>query len=409
MDDVLREFLIESNENLVRLEHEILELERAPTDAELLNSIFRTVHTIKGTCGFFELRRLERVAHASEGILALVREGRLDVSRPVLTSVLDAADVIRNILASLEHHGSEPSGDDDALIARLEACATNPQRSEPVHPPDSRVAVGATGTTQPAAPGPGGTVRVSTSLIDRLDYLAADLIHVTEELRHLVDATRDSAAARVERTNRIAVELEDITRRARMQPIGEIWTRLPRVVRDLAQETGKRIELDILGAETEVDRQVLQALQDPFMHIVRNCADHGIESPEARRRAGKPEHGRITLAAKHADGAVVIEVADDGAGLDVPKIRRRAIEHRLVSREVAAALNEEETLRLIFQPGFSTADRVTNVSGRGVGMDVVQTNISRIGGTVELSTRPGVGTTIRVKIPSRPVGSVRTG
>jgi two-component system chemotaxis sensor kinase CheA len=184
--------------------------------------------------------------------------------------------------------------------------------------------------------------------------------------------------------------------------VGDAWRRLPRVVRDLAQETGKHIELDFAGAETEVDPEVLHAIQDPLMHLVRNCADHGIEPPEARALAGKPVCGRITLSARQAGGEVVIDVTDDGAGLDASRIRRKAIERRLVSREAAASMSDDETLRLIFQPGFSTADRVTNVSGRGVGMDVVHTNITLIGGTVELSTQVGVGTTVRVRIPMRP-------
>jgi two-component system chemotaxis sensor kinase CheA len=183
--------------------------------------------------------------------------------------------------------------------------------------------------------------------------------------------------------------------------VSDAWRRLPRVVRDLAQETGKCIELDLLGGETEVDPEVLHAIQDPLMHLVRNCADHGIEAPEARVLAGKPACGCITLSARQADGKVVIDVTDDGAGLDASRIRQKAIERRLLSREAAAAMRDDETLRLIFQPGFSTADRVTNVSGRGVGMDVVYTNITLIGGTVELSTQVRVGTTVRVRIPTR--------
>jgi len=401
MDDVLREFLTESNENVVRLEHEILELERAPTNAELLNSIFRTVHTIKGTCGFLGLRRLERVTHACESILSRVRDGRLDVSRPLMTSVLEAVDVIRNIVASLEHDGAEPPGDDDALIATLESLSTTERLDEAQTSLDASVASAVDQGVPTGASSPAAAVRVSPHILEQLDQLTNELLHGAQELAQTAPVSNGPLVARVNRLNLTIADLAQAVRRARMQPIGEVWRRLPRVVRDLAQETGKRIELDLIGAETEVDRQVLQALQDAFMHMVRNCADHGIESPDERLKAGKPECGRITLAARQAVAGVVIDVIDDGAGLDVSKIRSKAVERRLLSRDVAADLSDDEALRLIFQPGFSTADHVTNVSGRGVGMDVVYTNIAQIGGVVELSTHRGVGTTIRLRVPIR--------
>jgi two-component system chemotaxis sensor kinase CheA len=400
MDDVLRDFLTETNENLVRLEHEVLELERAPTNGELLNSIFRTVHTVKGTCGFFELPRLKRVAHACESVLSLVRDGRLDASRPVMTAVLEAIDVIRNILAALEQRGAEPSGDDAEVIAQLDAF----KRTAELRERSSVVALAASPTISLDALSHASStptaVRVHTHLLERLDQLCGELLGAGRELaRH---ATGESTLqAQIDQISRIAASLDDTVRSARMQPIGEAWKRLPRVVRDLAQETGKPIELALSGGDTEVDRHVLQAIQDPLMHLVRNCADHGIETRDTRREAGKPECGRITLTARRAGGDVVVEVSDDGAGLDVARIRTKAIERRLLSHEIAAALSDDETLRLIFQPGFSTAERVTNVSGRGVGMDVVHTNIAQIGGVVELSTQPGVGTTIRVRLPAR--------
>jgi len=406
MDTLLREFLTEAQENLIRLEHEVLELERAPTNTELLNSVFRIIHTVKGTCGFFDLCRLERVAHACESVLALVRDGRLDASRSVMTSVLEAIDVIRNILAVLEHEGTEPPGDDDVLIAKLEAWTRSELLQEPsdpvgsdAGPPIANVRTAESNPARTIAP----SVRVRVHVLDRLDKLARDLLQAGDELAQLAASERSAVAVYVEHLNRIAADLDATVASARLRPVGDAWRRLPRVVRDLAQETGKRIELDLVGAETEVDPEVLYAIQDPLMHLVRNCADHGIETPEARRIAGKPVCGRITLSARHADGEVVIDITDDGAGLDVSRIRRRAIDRRLLSHETAAAMSDHETLRLIFQPGFSTADRVTNVSGRGVGMDVVHTNITLIGGVVELSTHVGVGTTVRVRIPTRSV------
>jgi two-component system chemotaxis sensor kinase CheA len=404
MDTLLREFLTESHENLIRLEHEVLELERAPTNTDLLNSVFRIVHTVKGTCGFLGLRRLERVAHACESVLALVRDGRLDASRLVMTTVLEAIDVIRNIVAALEHNGLEPPGDDSALIAKLEAWATSGLLQEPSGPTvlSGDPMTGNARTLEANRPrARDTTVRVPVHVLERLDALARDLALAGEELTQLAMSAGSPLVAHIEQLTRIAAELDATVASARLRPVSDAWRRLPRVVRDLALETGKRIELDLVGGETEVDPEVLHAIQDPLMHLVRNCADHGIESPEARALTGKPASGRITLSARQADGEVVIDITDDGAGLDVSRIRQKAIERRLLSHDAAASMSEDETLRLIFQPGFSTADRITNVSGRGVGMDVVYTNITLIGGAVELSTQVGVGTTVRVRIPTR--------
>ena len=291
MDTLLREFLTEAQENLIRLEHEVLELERAPTNTELLNIVFRIIHTVKGTCGFFDLRRLERVAHACESVLALVRDGRLDASRSVMTSVFEAIDVIRNILAVLEHEGTEPPGDDNVLVAKLEAWTHRDVLQEPTDPAgsDADPLMANVRTAQSyAARAIAPTVRVRVHVLDRLDKLARDLLHAGDELAQLAASERSAVAVYVEQLNRIAADLDATVASARLRPVGDAWRRLPRVVRDLAQETGKRIELDLVGAETEVDPEVIYAIQDPLMHLVRNCADHGIETPEARRIAGNP-------------------------------------------------------------------------------------------------------------------------
>jgi two-component system chemotaxis sensor kinase CheA len=416
MDDVLREFLTESNENLVRLEQDIVELERAPGDAALLNSIFRTIHTIKGTCGFLGLERLERVAHSGESVLVLVRDGKLDASPELMTSVLACVDVIKEILAAIERTGNEPAGDDTSLIASLDAWV-NGEPAAPVRAPTAPEPVGHSSPTATSTPTPpatqvasdgraqaieatDATLRVNVHLLDRLMNLVGELVLSRNQLIQLSSANEDSPyVAPVQRLNRVATDLQEAVMKTRMQPIGNAWGKLPRMVRDLAQETGKRIELELSGAETELDRQILQAIQDPLTHMVRNSADHGIESPATRRAAGKPETGRVRLNAYHEGGHVLIEVSDDGAGLDAAKIRAKAVERGMLTREAAAALTEAQSLRLIFEPGFSTAEKVTNVSGRGVGMDVVRSNIQRIGGVVELSSRVGVGTTVRVRIP----------
>ena len=400
MDDVLCEFITESNENLVRLEQDIVELERAPGNAALLNSIFRTIHTLKGTCGFFGLERLERVAHSGESVLVLLRDGKLDPSPELTTSVLACVDVVKEILATIEQTGSEPPGDDTSLIASLDAWVSRQSPTRGLSTPTRPAALTPVSDARAqSTDAPDATLRVNVRLLDRLMNLVGELVISRNQLMQLSSANEDSPyVAPVQRLNRVATELQEAVMKTRMQPIGNAWSKLPRMVRDLAQQTGKRIELEFSGAETELDRQILHAIQDPLTHMVRNSADHGVESPSARRAAGKPETGRIRLNAYHEGGHLLIEVSDDGAGLDAAKIRAKAVERGMLTCEAAASLNEAQSLRLIFEPGFSTAERVTNLSGRGVGMDVVRSSVERIGGVVELSSRVGVGTTVRVRI-----------
>jgi two-component system chemotaxis sensor kinase CheA len=402
MDDVLREFLTETNENLVRLEQDIVKLERAPGDAALLNSIFRTIHTIKGTCGFLGLERLERVAHSGESVLVLVRDGKLDALPELVTSLLVWVDVIKEILATIEKTGDESAGDDTSLIASLDAWVNRPSSTTWTPTPAAASQPANDGRVQ-AIEANDATLRVNVHLLDRLMSLVGELVLSRDQLIQLSSTNEDSPyVAPAQRLDRVVTNLQEAVMKTRMQPIGNAWGKLPRLVRDLAQATGKSIELELSGAETELDRQILQAIQDPLTHMVRNSADHGVESPAARRAAGKPETGRVRLKAYHEGGHVLIEVSDDGAGLDPAKIRAKAVERGMLTREAAAALTEAQSLRLIFEPGFSTAERVTNVSGRGVGMDVVRSNVERIGGVVELSSRVGVGTTVRVRIRGNP-------
>jgi two-component system chemotaxis sensor kinase CheA len=399
MDNVLREFLTESTENLNRLEQDILELERAPGDTALLDSIFRSIHTIKGTCGFLGLERLELVAHAGESVLVLVRDGKLEATRELTSSVLAAVDVIRDILASIERTGEEPSGDDSAVIATLGAW-TSLAAADGARPAGAGTTATALESRLTSSSAGDATLRVNVHLLDRIMNLVGELVLSRNQLVQLVTADeRSPCVAPVQRLDRVATDLQAAVMKTRMQPIGNAWGKLPRLVRDLAQETGKRIDLELTGAETELDRQILQAIQDPLTHMVRNSADHGVELPETRRNAGKPEVGHVRLNAYHERGHAVIEVSDDGAGLDPAKIRARAVERGMLTREAAAALSEAQVLRMIFEPGLTTAACVTNVSGRGVGMDVVRSNIERIGGSVELSSRLGVGTTVRIRIP----------
>jgi two-component system, chemotaxis family, sensor kinase CheA len=423
MDDLLTDFLTESAENLARLDREIVELEQRPDDPDLLKSIFRAIHTIKGTCGFLDLARLERVAHAAEDVLGLLRDGSLQVTPEVISDVLAAVDVIKAILHALEQTGAEPAADDAALIERLHTWTGGPaddgaalddlifpvpvipaavaaSAESPAPPTGAEVPVPVAAERAVRGPVADSTLRVGVGILDLLMNLAGELVLTRNQLLQLAHEDEESEfRLPLQHLNRVTSELQEAVMKTRLQPIGNAWGKLPRLVRDLALSSGKQIELDMAGAETELDRQILQAIGDPLTHMVRNSADHGIETPAERRAAGKPEQGTIALEAFHEGGYIVIEIRDDGRGLDAEAIRRKAVERGLVRAESAAGLAESQIFRFVFEPGFSTADRVTSVSGRGVGMDVVRSNIEAIGGRIDLHSQPGLGTTVRVKIP----------
>ena len=441
MDDLLRDFLAESAENLAQLDRDVVELEREPSNTELLHSIFRTIHTIKGTCGFLGLHRLEAISHTTESVLDLLRQGVLRVSPEVVSDILRAVDVIKTILAGLEAKEREPVGDDSLLIGILETWlagepAPESQAWDPtlLEPPPSSIstpalvasrsvevvevnAVGAEAARDaerehvetPAHTPPGvdaaagvaaSSLRVSIAVLDSLMNLAGELVLTRNQLLEICMREEGSPwVGPVQQLSRITAELQSVVMKTRMQAVGSAWGKLPRLVRDIARETDKQIDLELKGADTELDRQLVQALQDPLTHMVRNSADHGIEPPAVRRAAGKPEVGKISLNAYHESGNVIVEIVDDGAGIDASRVRTKAIERGLVRREVAEGMSDSQILRYIFEPGFSTADSVTHLSGRGVGMDVVRSNVERVGGTVELHSTRGQGCTVRVKLP----------
>ncbi|MBX6746602.1 MAG: chemotaxis protein CheW, partial [Acetobacteraceae bacterium] len=414
MDDLLADFLTETQEGLVTLDAALVRLEQAPDDAPTLSEVFRVVHTIKGTCGFLGLGRLEAVAHAAENVLGRYRDRSLSVTRDGISLILRALDSIRAIVAGLEATGAEPEGDDAPLIAALNAAAAGEAPPAAPQPEASAPAVSAgpaTATPPPApaaepppeaspANAPPQTIRVSVEVLEDLMVLVSELVLTRNQLLQLARAEENSAfAVPLQRLSHITSDLQEGVMKTRMQPIGNAWAKLPRLVRDLGVELGKRIELEMRGAETELDRQVLELIKDPLTHMVRNSADHGLETPEERRRAGKPETGRIMLNAYHEGGHIIIEIADDGRGLNVEKIRAKALAQGLATEAELAAMSEREIQRFIFRAGFSTAAAVTAVSGRGVGMDVVKTNMERIGGTIEVRSEEGRGTAFVVKIP----------
>jgi two-component system chemotaxis sensor kinase CheA len=397
MDDLIKEFLIESNENLDLLDRSLVILEKDPTSKETLAQIFRTIHTIKGTSGFLAFANLEKLAHAGESLLSDLRDAKLVIDPEITTCLLKMGDAIRRIIAHIEKTGQEANEDNADLIAALSALRE--KTPAPLAKPaveEAKPSVEASG--QRVQTLSDSIIRVDVSLLDRLMNLAGELVLARNQI--LQSLSEDPAfVAAAQHLNLITTELQASVMKTRMQPIGNVWEKFPRVVRDLSQACGKRVKLEMLGKETELDRTIIEAIKDPLTHLLRNSIDHGIETPAARIEAGKPEEGRLTLRAFHESGKVNIEIVDDGCGINAARVKQKAIEKGLVTVEKAARLSDRETFNLIFLPGFSTAEKITNVSGRGVGMDVVKTNIEKIGGTVDISSIEGQGCSIKIRIP----------
>jgi len=498
MDEIVKDFLIESNENLDRLDQELVKLESEPSSKELLASIFRTIHTIKGSCGFLGFTRLEKVAHAGESLLSRLRDGLLALNEEVTSGLLAMVDAVRQMLAEIQSTAHDGENDYTELredLKRLQGIEGTPAESaspvardavEPTVAPKHETAsamsdpspvpigakalaapvkntraVGSDGKQRrPSAGKIGGllvergsvtpealalalqeqeggdqrrlgeilvalglckvedilgaqqilesrgresgveTVRVGVNLLDRLMNLVGELVLARNQLLQFASSTHDPGFLAVtQRMNLIATELQGEVMKTRMQPIGNVWNKFPRTVRDLSHSCGKEVRLEMEGQDTELDRTIIEAIKDPLTHLVRNSMDHGIEVPEARKRAGKDGMGVLKLRAFHEGGQVNIEISDDGAGLNGERIRQKALDRGLITPQQAAQMSDRDVFNLIFLPGFSTADKITNVSGRGVGMDVVKTNVEKIGGLVDVQSSPGRGTTVRVKIP----------
>jgi two-component system chemotaxis sensor kinase CheA len=458
-DELLNEFLIESNETLDRLDEELVTLETEPNNKELLNSIFRRIHTIKGVCGFLDFSILESVTHAGENLLQTLRNGEIVVNEQIATLLLNLCDAVRSMLKTIETTGGEgleryqelvealvfaaekrdsprsstPTSLDDefeAILAQRELDAmppaeTSDHNTEEMQPLVSEVSSATQAATVPPTTSsaatfskppnePGGlealdtskhaametTLRVDVDLLDHLMNLAGELVLARNQILQTTKSRTDIAFRNItQRLSLVTSELQEGVMKTRMQQIATVWTKFPRVVRDLARTCHKQVRLEMEGKDTELDKTIIEAIKDPLTHIVRNSIDHGIELPDLREVAGKPAEGCISLRAFHEGGYVIIEIADDGGGLNTEKIRARALERGLISSERAQTMSENEIHRLIFAPGFSTAETVTNISGRGVGMDVVKSNIERIGGQVDITSNWGLGSTIRLKIP----------
>jgi two-component system chemotaxis sensor kinase CheA len=381
-DDATHEFLVESYEHLDRVERELLG--QAPS----IDAIFRSLHTIKGTAGFFGYERLGDVAHAAETVLDKLRDGELAFSSPIASVLLDAVDALRLMLAAVEQRGCDDAGDHGALLGALAGLQQQRSQSAPV-----------VAAAPVAAPASDTTIRVDVELLDELMDLAGELVLARNQLLQRAGSRGDALAQTAQRIDRITSGLHDGVMRTRMQPIGGTWSKLPRIVRDLAGELGKQVRLELDGSDTGLDRSIIEAIRDPLTHVVRNAIDHGIEKPDVRVRAGKPAEGVLRLRASHEGGHVMLEVSDDGAGIDPARVRAKALERGVVGVERAAQMTDAEVIELVFEPGFSTADTITAISGRGVGMDVVKHNIQAIGGVVAIDSRCGAGTTMRIKLP----------
>lgn len=451
-DEIIQEFLVESRDNIDLLDRELVALEEDPRSQARLASVFRTIHTIKGTAGFLAFKKLELIAHAGESLLSRLRDGTIALNVTRASGLLVMVDAIRKLLSQIEASGREGPEHygalvetlsllcDDASVHRAElllqeiavaSSAVQPESSvsppvrtgeSPSHSPRARSAPPAskTGEADPSKSG-GATadksaaarvppeepktqldsrLRVDVGLLDRLMTLVGELVLARNQLlQHSASSGDTSLVNTCQRVNFITTELQEGVMKTRMQPIDNVWNRFPRIVRDLAHSCGKQVTLEMDGRSTELDKTIIEAIADPLTHLVRNAIDHGIERPELRVAAGKPIMGTLRLRAFHEGGRVNIEIADDGGGIDVDRVRRKAIERGLLTPERARAASQHELVQLIFTPGFSTADQVTSISGRGVGMDVVYNNIERIGGSVEVESRKGLGTSIRIKIP----------
>src|SRR5690348_10554334 len=390
MDDLIADFVAECREMLEALGGEIVAWESEPDDRARLDSIFRFVHTVKGNCGFFEFPRLEALSHAAEDALADVRAGRRQPDGQLVSAVLAVIDRIGEMVAAIDAGEEMPAGDDSALIDALAPGAEG--TAAPI------AATVADGQQRASAP---RTIRLSVELLDRVMSTVSDMVLARNELaRRLRESPTDVAVdGAFERLSAIIADMRDAITRTRMQRIENLFVGLPRMVRDLSAELGKQVLVDIEGGDVELDREMIEMIRDPLTHIIRNAVDHGIEKPAERLKAGKREIGILYVSARQSGNQILIDIQDDGRGIDGKKLVAKALDVGLLEMDDASKLSPREQLALIFEAGLSTAKEVTSISGRGVGMDVVRSNVERIGGIVEVDSKPGEGTRMTLRVP----------
>ncbi len=462
-EDILQDFLVEAKETIENLEEGFIELEQDKSNIEVIRSIFRSMHSLKGAAGFFGFKSLESIAHFSEDILSKLRDGLLEPTEEIIDILLRAVDWIKFIISHIEQNKTEPIDDNllEFLVeisnfneklkkqtggkakeepkkeakeeAKKEEAKEEEKKPEEAKPEEKKPEEKKEETkpeekkeeakseekkeTKPAVKEPPKKakkeavatphieltethIKVDVKLLDQLMNLAGELVLARNRVVQLAQKIMDEELTRsVQALSMITTEMQEAIMKTRMQPIGTVFNKFPRIVRDLSRALGKKVVLQLEGTETELDRSIIEAIKDPLTHLVRNAIDHGIEPPDVRVQVGKPPEGNLVLRAYQEGGQVVIEIEDDGKGIDIEKIRKKAIEKGFLSPEEAERASEKELLSLIFKPGFSTAEKVTQVSGRGVGMDVVKTNIEKLGGSIEIDTVYEKGTTVRIKIP----------
>ena len=438
MDELLQEFLGETGEHLDMVDRELVRFEQEPNNGDILRNIFRLVHTVKGTCGFIGLPRLEALTHAAESVIGQFRDGA-SVSSTAVTAILETIDRIKEIMAELAEKGQEPPGHDGQLIDELRGLAERAKQELAVRQPQpgldpvaaylARSAEARSAETAgPATVGgasdemdlvfrmapspldqPGqahgdarnagpATLRVNVDTLEHLMTMVSELELTRNQLLEIARRQEDAGLkGPLQRLSLITAELQDGVMKTRMQPIGNAWSKLPRIVRDLSSDLGKKIELVMEGEDTELDKTMIECLADPLVHLIRNAIDHGIEDNATRAANGKTEQGRIELAAVHSGAQVLVTVKDNGGGLNTARIRAKAEEQGLIA--AGAVLTDHEIHQFLFHPGFSTAQTISALSGRGVGMDVVKRTIENMRGSIDLSTRPGQGTTVTLRLP----------
>ncbi len=442
MIEIVESFIVETNEIFEKLDNELLEVEKRPEDKDLINSIFRAIHTVKGTSGFLSFDQMSTVAHSFEDVLNKLRRGEITFQPPMLDVMLEAFDLMKVLLkqvvdrdlkdidltSTIRELGSLSSGVLPAQDKAKERKARAPEaptpkadyRRSPVIPPGEKTEAAQRETSQQESATLQSseaaradkltetTIRVEVARLDHLMNLVGELVLGRNRLSQIVSLDKDENGEedfyrQLNETGAqidfITTELQSAVMKTRMVQIGRVFNRFPRLVRDIAREFSKEIYLEIQGEETELDKSIIEEISDPLVHLIRNAADHGVEPPDVRENAGKPRLGRIRLSAGHEGNHVIIEVQDDGAGIDPEKLKQKAIEKGLISPEEAREMKTEDAYSLIFIPGFSTAQKVSNVSGRGVGMDVVKTNITKLNGTISVESAIGNGTKFTLKLP----------
>jgi len=391
-DDIIPEFLAESRDNMDQMERDLVVWEKQPGDRETLDRIFRAIHTLKGTCGFLGFAKLEGIAHQAENLLSHVRDGKRKADPKVITVLLQVLDTVRRHLSQIERTGEEDANVYGSLVADLQALIEAAPETEAV--PAAELEEESHTTTAETS------LRVDVGLLDRLMNLVGELVLARNQITQIGLQKEDPLLLGAsQKLSHITSELQTGIMKTRLQPMGNVWSKFPRLVRDAAIAGEKKIRLEMSGQQTELDKSIIEAVKDPLTHLIRNCIDHGIEIPERRLAADKPEEGVIRLRAFHEGGLVLVEISDDGAGIRPELIREAALRRGLVTAAKADALTDHDLIQLIFVPGFSTAREVTRLSGRGVGMDVVKTNLERISGTIDVISTLGEGTLFRIKLP----------